>query len=300
MLPPGARRAPVPAARARRRRRGLARVLAGAHGAGDDGLAAARARRAAPDAAVRATAWLTEGRYKLAPGWYVAARYDRMLFSRVESSQGPIDWDAGLWRVEAGAGYSMRTERDAQGQLPVQPPRRRARDRRKPRGGAGRAVVLIRARGAGRRPAARRLPAYRRRSASRWPWSAGAWRSTGRRAAGAPAQRGGARRADRTRRAEPAPGRRVLRGGAARRVRRPRERARLARSAQRDVRPSPARHHGRHHGGLPEPRPHLSQRVLPLEGEALRSRALRGWRVQVGALRSARASCASSATSTRT
>ena len=59
-------------------------------------------------APVRATAWLTEGRYKLAPGWYVAARYDRMLFSRVESSQGPIDWDAGLWRIEAGAGYSVR------------------------------------------------------------------------------------------------------------------------------------------------------------------------------------------------
>ena len=57
---------------------------------------------------MRATAWLTEGRYKVAPGWYVAARYDRMLFSRVESSQGAIDWDAGLWRVEAGVGYSVR------------------------------------------------------------------------------------------------------------------------------------------------------------------------------------------------
>jgi hypothetical protein len=57
---------------------------------------------------LRATAWLTEGRYKLAPGLYVAARYDRMVFNRVASSQGPIPWEAGLWRVEAGAGYSVR------------------------------------------------------------------------------------------------------------------------------------------------------------------------------------------------
>jgi hypothetical protein len=57
---------------------------------------------------LRATAWLTEGRYKLAPGLYVAARYDRMLFSDIESSQGTIDWDASLWRIEAGAGYSVR------------------------------------------------------------------------------------------------------------------------------------------------------------------------------------------------
>ena len=57
---------------------------------------------------MRATAWLSEGRYKLAPGWHVAARYDRMFFSRVSSSQGPIAWDASLWRIEAGAGYSVR------------------------------------------------------------------------------------------------------------------------------------------------------------------------------------------------
>jgi hypothetical protein len=56
----------------------------------------------------RATAWLTEGRYKLAPGFYVAARYDRMLFSRIQTSQGSTTWDADLWRVEAGAGYSLR------------------------------------------------------------------------------------------------------------------------------------------------------------------------------------------------
>jgi len=57
---------------------------------------------------LRATAWLTEGRYKLAPGLYVAARYDRLLFSDIQSSHGVTTWDADLWRAEAGAGYSLR------------------------------------------------------------------------------------------------------------------------------------------------------------------------------------------------
>jgi hypothetical protein len=60
------------------------------------------------DGPVRATAWLTEGRYKLAPGLYAAARFDRMIFSRIESSIGPTEWDANLSRVEAGLGYSLR------------------------------------------------------------------------------------------------------------------------------------------------------------------------------------------------
>jgi hypothetical protein len=57
---------------------------------------------------LRATAWLAEGRYKLAPGWYVAARYDRLLYSRIESSMGDVTWDANVWRIEAGTGYSLR------------------------------------------------------------------------------------------------------------------------------------------------------------------------------------------------
>ncbi|HEX2311943.1 MAG TPA: hypothetical protein VHH91_14620 [Vicinamibacterales bacterium] len=56
----------------------------------------------------RATAWLVEGRYKLVPGWYLAARYDRLFFSDIVSSQGELAWDANLWRVEAGTGYSLR------------------------------------------------------------------------------------------------------------------------------------------------------------------------------------------------
>jgi predicted porin len=57
---------------------------------------------------LRATSWLAEGRYKLAPGLYAAARYDRMFFNRVPGTAGSISWDASLWRVEAGGGYSVR------------------------------------------------------------------------------------------------------------------------------------------------------------------------------------------------
>ena len=57
---------------------------------------------------LQATSWLVEGRYKLAPGLHAAARYDRMFFNRVSSTQGLISWDASLWRVEAGGGYSIR------------------------------------------------------------------------------------------------------------------------------------------------------------------------------------------------
>ena len=57
---------------------------------------------------LRATSWLAEGRYKLAPGLYAAARYDRMFFNRIPGTAGSISWDASLWRVEAGGGYSVR------------------------------------------------------------------------------------------------------------------------------------------------------------------------------------------------
>jgi hypothetical protein len=54
-----------------------------------------------------ATAMLLEGRYKVAPGLYVAARGDRLDFSRIPSAAGWQTWDAVTWRVEAGAGYSI-------------------------------------------------------------------------------------------------------------------------------------------------------------------------------------------------
>jgi hypothetical protein len=54
-----------------------------------------------------ATSMLLEGRYKIAPGLYVAARGDRIDFSRITGRAGPWTWEARTWRIEAGAGYSV-------------------------------------------------------------------------------------------------------------------------------------------------------------------------------------------------
>ena len=54
-----------------------------------------------------ATSMLLEGRYKVAPGFYVAARGDRIDFSRISGRTGPSTWEAATWRVEAGGGYSV-------------------------------------------------------------------------------------------------------------------------------------------------------------------------------------------------
>lgn len=48
---------------------------------------------------------LLEGRYKLAPGLYVAMRGDRLDFSTVRGSSGITEWDAQTWRFETGVGY---------------------------------------------------------------------------------------------------------------------------------------------------------------------------------------------------
>jgi hypothetical protein len=48
-----------------------------------------------------------EGRYTLAPGFYVAARADRLAFSTVDGTYGPEPWDADVSRLETGAGYSL-------------------------------------------------------------------------------------------------------------------------------------------------------------------------------------------------
>lgn len=50
---------------------------------------------------------LIEGRYKLAPGLYVAMRGDRLDFSKVRGDRGPSEWDAQTWRFETGLGYSL-------------------------------------------------------------------------------------------------------------------------------------------------------------------------------------------------
>ena len=54
-----------------------------------------------------ATSMLLEGRYKIAPGFYVAMRGDRMDFSKITGERGPATWDARTWRVETGVGYSI-------------------------------------------------------------------------------------------------------------------------------------------------------------------------------------------------
>jgi hypothetical protein len=38
---------------------------------------------------------------------YAAARVDRMTFNEIVGSAGPVIWEAPLWRLEVGAGYSL-------------------------------------------------------------------------------------------------------------------------------------------------------------------------------------------------
>ena len=54
-----------------------------------------------------ATSMLVEGRYKIIPGLYVAARGDRVDFSRISGRAGPNSWEARTWRIEGGFGYSV-------------------------------------------------------------------------------------------------------------------------------------------------------------------------------------------------
>jgi hypothetical protein len=61
-------------------------------------------------AAVRARAAMAEGRYTVRPGWYVAARADRLAFSRVSGSlfEGrPVPWDAPVGRLEVASGWYL-------------------------------------------------------------------------------------------------------------------------------------------------------------------------------------------------
>jgi hypothetical protein len=57
---------------------------------------------------IAGVASLIEGRYKIAPGLYVALRADRLDFSRIEGTRGLTEWEADTWRVETGVGYSVR------------------------------------------------------------------------------------------------------------------------------------------------------------------------------------------------
>ena len=59
------------------------------------------------DTPLRALATSVEGRYKLRPGLYVAARIDHLGFSQIAGSTGLRTWDAPVTRFEAGGGYSL-------------------------------------------------------------------------------------------------------------------------------------------------------------------------------------------------
>jgi hypothetical protein len=56
---------------------------------------------------LRATSWLAEGRYTIAPGAYVAGRIDSLLFSTVHGSYQHATWDADVWRAEVALGYAL-------------------------------------------------------------------------------------------------------------------------------------------------------------------------------------------------
>ena len=56
---------------------------------------------------LRAASTSIEGRYKIMPGLYAAARVDHVGFSDLTGSTSTAPWDAPVTRVEIGAGYSI-------------------------------------------------------------------------------------------------------------------------------------------------------------------------------------------------
>lgn len=56
------------------------------------------------------SAWsgFVEGRYRVAPGWDVAARVDRLAFGRITTSAGQVPWDGEVDRVEVAVGWALR------------------------------------------------------------------------------------------------------------------------------------------------------------------------------------------------
>ena len=58
---------------------------------------------------LRAVSTSIEGRYRIVPGGYAAARLDRLGFSTITGSpeQGTLPWDAPTTRLEVGGGWSL-------------------------------------------------------------------------------------------------------------------------------------------------------------------------------------------------
>jgi hypothetical protein len=59
------------------------------------------------DLPLRATSTSVEGRYKIRPGLYAAARLDHLAFSQITGAARSDGWDAPVTRIEAGGGYSL-------------------------------------------------------------------------------------------------------------------------------------------------------------------------------------------------
>jgi hypothetical protein len=59
------------------------------------------------DVPLRALATYVEGRYKIRPGLYAAARLDHLGFNEITGSVTRETWDAPVTRVEVGGGYSL-------------------------------------------------------------------------------------------------------------------------------------------------------------------------------------------------
>ena len=58
---------------------------------------------------LRAVSTSIEGRYRIVPGVYAAARFDHLGFSAITGTvaQGTLAWDAPATRVEIGSGWSI-------------------------------------------------------------------------------------------------------------------------------------------------------------------------------------------------
>jgi hypothetical protein len=70
-------------------------------------IAATPAQQLALQTPLGALAVSVEGRYKIRPGLYAAARYDDLGFSDLTSAAATLPWDAPVRRIELGAGYSI-------------------------------------------------------------------------------------------------------------------------------------------------------------------------------------------------
>ena len=60
------------------------------------------------EAPLRTVGAYVEGRYKLAPGWTVGARVDRLAFSTLQGTAHSDTWDANVTRVEGGLSWTPR------------------------------------------------------------------------------------------------------------------------------------------------------------------------------------------------